>query len=58
MASGALGDSELDLLSQWRGYGPSGGYAIGFDRKSLEQMTSVGFRKVIYKKREELKAIR
>src|SRR5262245_39574915 len=25
-----------DLLSQWRGYGPSGGFAIGFRRSSLE----------------------
>jgi hypothetical protein len=27
--------SERDLLSQWRGYAPSGGYSVGFDVKSL-----------------------
>lgn len=33
--------SDGDLLSQWRGYG-NGGYAIGFDRKSLEECDPVG----------------
>jgi hypothetical protein len=30
-----------DLLSQWRGYG-RGGYAIGFDRGALHQLSSQG----------------
>lgn len=27
-----------DLLSQWRGYTPNGGYSLGFSRKSLEDL--------------------
>jgi hypothetical protein len=29
-----------DLLSQWRGYGQSGGYAIGFDANILKGLTT------------------
>lgn len=29
-----------DLLSQWRGYCPNGGYSIGFSRKSLEKASA------------------
>jgi hypothetical protein len=31
-----------DLLSQWRAYGATGGFAIGFDRALLSQMVSTG----------------
>ncbi|HEY9023226.1 MAG TPA: DUF2971 domain-containing protein [Burkholderiaceae bacterium] len=30
--------SERDLLSQWRGYAPTGGYCIGFKKKHLRQI--------------------
>ena len=30
--------SEGDLLSQWRGYAPAGGYSIGFKKKQLRQL--------------------
>jgi hypothetical protein len=31
---------DRDLLSQWRGYGQSGGYAIGFDSNLLKAVTT------------------
>lgn len=31
-------DSEDGLLSQWRGYGPDGGYAIVFDTQGLDEL--------------------
>ena len=39
-----------DLLSQWRGYGSSSGYAIGFDRPGLSSIGDkhLGFKKVTY----------
>lgn len=39
-----------DLLSQWRGYGKSGGYAIGFDPKGLLSIATgpVVLRPVVY----------
>ncbi len=39
-----------DLLSQWRGYGQTAGYALGFDRAALENSIgeSATLRKVVY----------
>jgi hypothetical protein len=42
---------EGDKLSQWRGYCPDGGYAIGFRRTDLERhfhLNGMSFRKAIY----------
>lgn len=37
-----------DLLSQWRGYGATGGIAIGFDRAALDEMAPGGLAAVDY----------
>jgi hypothetical protein len=38
--SGSSGVAEHGLLSQWRGYGHEGGYAIVFDRRELQSLVS------------------
>lgn len=41
---------EGDLLSQWRGYGQTAGYALGFDREALDASTGERdtLRRVVY----------
>lgn len=50
-----------DLLSQWRGYGPSGGFSLGFDRASFSgelynnnHERHFRLRKVIYDQKQQL----
>ena len=40
--------SEDGLLSQWRGYGPDGGYAIVFDTKGLDELLLDEQRRYLY----------
>lgn len=40
--------SENGLLSQWRGYGPDGGYAIAFDTQRLDELLEGESRKFYY----------
>lgn len=50
-----------DLLSQWRGYTPSGGYSVGFDSSSLQKIAHRnGLRlvKCIYDEAEKNRQIR
>jgi len=46
--------AEGDLLNQWRGYGGSGGFALGFDRSALEKLAEKNRYKlfpVVYRKK-------
>lgn len=54
---------EPDLLSQWRGYTPKGGYSIGFDKNDLQRFAArekLRFGACVYdiaEKRELLRAV-
>lgn len=51
---------EGDLLSQWRGYAPNGGYSIGFrfgDVQALAQANGFQLLKCIYEEAEKLRLI-
>ena len=49
-----------DLLSQWRGYGPGNGYAIGFDlvKQDVMQMTSAHGTRLLYGKLTMIRNLR
>jgi hypothetical protein len=53
-----------NLLSQWRAYGQSGGYSIGFDREALKKfrtegnLCQVSLKKVIYAEPQQNKILR
>lgn len=50
-----------DLLSQWRGYCPNGGYSFGFDRSQLNDFITrfgLSIHRCIYDEDEQRKAIR
>jgi hypothetical protein len=50
-----------DLLSQWRGYCPNGGYSFEFDRKQLDAFVRrfrIIVRKCVYDEEEQRKIIR
>ena len=52
---------EKDLLSQWRGYCPKGGYCFSFDKTQLNELVKrfgLSIQKCVYKEDEQKKIIR